>query len=145
MTKLHELRRFRKGTNGVSTNGITANFMFFDRGTFGVLPLTYFCLPKSARAYLLPQSVQMHYLCSGPIGVDQSAPFVRNHRLHTCLPATAVRKEHASGEEQPWEEELSEQFPDRVVESSFCRWIVHGQGSRVTGFVSETPLLPVSA
>ena len=25
----------RQGTNGVSTNGITANDMFFDRGTFG--------------------------------------------------------------------------------------------------------------
>ena len=24
----------RKGTHGVSTNGATANFMFFDRGTF---------------------------------------------------------------------------------------------------------------
>ena len=33
-----------KGTTGVSTNGVTANFMifFFDRGTFWVLPLTYF-------------------------------------------------------------------------------------------------------
>ena len=27
--------------NGVSTNGVTPNFMFFDRGTFWVLPLTY--------------------------------------------------------------------------------------------------------
>ena len=44
----------RRGTNGVSTNGVTANFMFFDRGTFGVLPLTYLYLPKSARAYLFP-------------------------------------------------------------------------------------------
>ena len=38
----------RKGTNGVSTTGVTANFIFFDRGTFWVLPLTYFCIPKSA-------------------------------------------------------------------------------------------------
>ena len=30
-------RRSRKGTNGVSTNGVTANLMFFDRGTFWVL------------------------------------------------------------------------------------------------------------
>ena len=28
--------------------------MFFDRGTFWVLPLTYFYLPRSARAYHLP-------------------------------------------------------------------------------------------
>ena len=39
----------RKGTDGVSTNGVIANFVFFDRGTFWVLPLTYFCLPRSAR------------------------------------------------------------------------------------------------
>ena len=31
----------RKGTNGVSSNGATANFMIFDRGTFCVLPLAY--------------------------------------------------------------------------------------------------------
>ena len=30
----------RKGTNGVSTNGVTAFLMFFDRGTFWVFPLT---------------------------------------------------------------------------------------------------------
>ena len=30
----------RKGTHGVSTNGVTANFMLFDGGTFWVLPLT---------------------------------------------------------------------------------------------------------
>ena len=28
----------RKGTNGVSTNGVSANFMFLNRGTFWVLP-----------------------------------------------------------------------------------------------------------
>ena len=32
----------RKGTNGVSTNGVTAIFMFFDGGTFWALPFTYF-------------------------------------------------------------------------------------------------------
>ena len=29
-----ELCGFRKETNGVSTNGVTANLLFFDRGTF---------------------------------------------------------------------------------------------------------------
>ena len=48
----------RKGTNGVSTNGVTANFICFDRGTFWVLPLTCFFLPKSARVYLFPQICQ---------------------------------------------------------------------------------------
>ena len=31
----------REGTNGVTTNGVAAIFMFFDRGTFWVLPLTF--------------------------------------------------------------------------------------------------------
>ena len=30
----------RKGTNRVGANGVAANIMFFDRGTFGVLPFT---------------------------------------------------------------------------------------------------------
>ena len=41
---LEELRRevaFRKGTHGVSTTGVTANFSILGRGTFCVLPLTY--------------------------------------------------------------------------------------------------------
>ena len=64
-------RRTRKGTNGV-----TANFMFsfLHRGTFWVLPLAYFYIPKSARAYLFPQSVKIHYFCSGPISVDPICP-----------------------------------------------------------------------
>ena len=37
----------------------------FLTGTFWVLPLTYFYIPKSARAYLFPQSVETHYFCSG--------------------------------------------------------------------------------
>ena len=45
-----------KGQNGVSAYGVTAHFMFLT-GTFGVLPFTCFDLPKSARAYLFPQSV----------------------------------------------------------------------------------------
>ena len=74
--------------NGVSTNGATVNFMFFDRGTFRVLPLTYFYLPKSARAYLFPQSVKIHDFCSGPISVDTIYPqprkldSVRNSENH---------------------------------------------------------------
>ena len=59
-----------EGQNGVSTNGVTANHLFFDRGTFRVLPLTCFYLPKSAVAYLFPQSVKNHYFCSGHIRAD---------------------------------------------------------------------------
>ena len=57
----------RTGTNGVSTNGVTAFFSCFDRGTFWVLPLAYFYLPKSARAYLFPQSVRIIQKFSPPI------------------------------------------------------------------------------
>ena len=62
--------KIRKGTNGVSTNVVTANCISFERGTFWVLQLAYFYLPKSARAYLFLQSVEIHYFCSGPISVD---------------------------------------------------------------------------
>ena len=68
------MRGARRGTNGVSTNWVAANFVFFDRGTFGVLPSTYFYLPGSARVYLFPQSVKSHYLCSCPISVDTTGP-----------------------------------------------------------------------
>ena len=64
----------RKGTNGVSTIGVTPNFIFFDRGTFWVLPLTYFYIPKSARAYLFYTIYQNHYFCSGLISVDPTCP-----------------------------------------------------------------------
>ena len=67
-------RETRKGANGVGTDGVTANFMVFDRGTFRVLPLTCFYLPKSARAYLFPQSVKIHSFCSRPISVDPICP-----------------------------------------------------------------------
>ena len=74
----------RKGTNGVSSNGVTANFIFFDRGTFGVLPLTYFYLPQSARVYLFQQSVKNRYFCAAAALV--LTPLVRSQRrLHAPL------------------------------------------------------------
>ena len=71
--KTREVGMSRKGTNGVSTNS-HCRCHVFDRGTFGVLPLTYLYLPKSARAYLFPQSVRINYFCSGPISVDPVCP-----------------------------------------------------------------------
>ena len=54
--------------------------MFFDRGTFWVLPLTYFCLPKSARAYLfVTQSVKIWLLLQRP---------------HQCRPHLSATKPH---------------------------------------------------
>ena len=71
---LGPLQVLGKGQNGVSTKGVTAIFMFFDRGTFWVLPLTYCCLPESARAYLFPQSVKNNDFRSGPVSVDPICP-----------------------------------------------------------------------
>ena len=59
----------------MSTNGVSAIIdVFFDGWTFGVLPLTYWNIPKSASAHLFPQSVEIHYFCSGPVGVDPICP-----------------------------------------------------------------------
>ena len=63
----------RRGTTRVSTNGVSANYILFDRD-FWVLPLAYFYLSQSARAYLFPQSVKNHYFGSGPVGVDPICP-----------------------------------------------------------------------
>ena len=46
---------FRKGANGVSANGVAAKVMFFDRGTFWVLPSAYFHLPRRASGASLEQ------------------------------------------------------------------------------------------
>ena len=71
----------RKGTNGFSTNGVTANFMFFDRRIFWVLPLTYFYLHKSARASLFPQSITITFapatLVLTPSVRNQGVPCIR--------------------------------------------------------------------
>ena len=64
----------RKGTNGVSTNGVIANFIFFDRGTFWLLPLTCFYLRKVPGRNFFPKSVKIHYFCSGPVSVDPICP-----------------------------------------------------------------------
>ena len=67
----------RKGTNGINPNGGTANLVFFDRGTFWVLPLTYFHIPRSDRAYLfLP-------ICENPLHLQ---------RPHQCWPHLSATK-----------------------------------------------------
>ena len=55
------------GTNGVSTNEVTAYFMFFDRGTFWVLPLTCFYLPKRAQAYFFPNRSTIITFAAAPL------------------------------------------------------------------------------
>ena len=63
----------RKGRNGVSTNGVTANiWCFLTEELSGVNLLLSSqkcqCLP------LFPQSVYTHYFCDGPISVDPTCP-----------------------------------------------------------------------
>ena len=53
-----------KGQMGSAPMGSLQFVILFDRGTFGVLPLTY----------LFPQSVKINYFCSGPINVDPTCP-----------------------------------------------------------------------
>ena len=67
---------FGKGQMGSALMGSLKN-MFFDRGTSWVLPLTYFYLPKSARAYLFPQSVEFSTFAVAPLVLS---PFVRNQQ-----------------------------------------------------------------
>ena len=72
-----------KGQMGSALIGVTANFMFLTEFVLGVLPLAYFYIPKSSRACLFPQSVKIHYFCSGPISVDPICPQppTAQHRL----------------------------------------------------------------
>ena len=71
-------------TNGVSIiNRVTAIFVFFDGGTFWVLPLTFFYIPKSARAYLFPKSVKSITCAAAPLVLT---PFVRS-RAEEATPA----------------------------------------------------------
>ena len=66
---------FERGQMGSAPRGSLQFSCFFGGGTFWVLPLAYFYLPKSARAYLLPQSVEVrYYFCSGPASVDPICP-----------------------------------------------------------------------
>ena len=90
----------RKGTNGVSTNEVTANPMFFDRGTFWVLPSTYF-YQKCQGVPSFP-ICQIHYFCSGPISVDPICPQPelpfrpRGHRFARPRPVTLPQSQDSS-------------------------------------------------
>ena len=62
-----------------------------DKGTFGAVPLTYFYLPKSVRAYLFAQSVEIQNFCSSPISVDPICPQPRNV-LGFCMRSPPFRR-----------------------------------------------------
>ena len=58
-----------KGQMGSALMG-SLQIYLFDRVTFWVPPLTYFYLPKSARAYLFPPICQNSLILQRPISVD---------------------------------------------------------------------------
>ena len=59
-----------EGPNGVGANGVTADFMFFDRGTFVGANLS-----KSVKiAYLFAQSVESRYFRGDPVSADPICP-----------------------------------------------------------------------
>ena len=64
----------RKGTNGVSTNGVTANKFYdlFD-GTSWYQSINI-CQKLSMSRTFFPQSVKVHYFCSGPVSFDPICP-----------------------------------------------------------------------
>ena len=84
----------RKGTNGVS--GALQKSCILT-GTSWVLLLTYFYLPKSARAYPFPQSGKTHCFCSGPVSVDPLRPQSRRARRRRSLEEAAAHRQRRAG------------------------------------------------
>ena len=77
LATLWPIRILRKGTNGVSTHGVTTFFSFFD-GFFWVLQLTYFYIPTSARVYFFPNLSKLITFAAAPLVLT---PFVCNQIL----------------------------------------------------------------
>ena len=61
---------YRNGTNWVSTNGVTADLVFFD-GLFGCSREPTFILCQGVSFF---QSVKTQYFCGGPMSVDPICP-----------------------------------------------------------------------
>ena len=66
----------RKGTNGVGTDGVTENCMFFDRGTFWVLTFNLRLSSQKCQGVPFSPICQKIFLlhCSGPISFDSICP-----------------------------------------------------------------------
>ena len=95
---IKKVRVGRKGTNGVGTKEVTADFCFFDSGTFWVLPLTCLYLPKSARAYLFPDVSNILTLAAAPLVLT---PFVRNQVKSAA--AGTEKREKGDGQAGGWQ------------------------------------------
>ena len=74
-----------KGQMGSALTGSLQISCLFDRGTFWALPLTYFCIPKSARAYLFPQSLEFITCAEAPLVLTS---FLRSQAVGICTTKT---------------------------------------------------------
>ena len=76
--------RCRKGTNGVSTNGVTAIFMFCWQRDFLGTPVNLLWSPQKCQGvpFCSPQSVKMCYFYSSTISVDPICPQPRGVAIH---------------------------------------------------------------
>ena len=90
------VKKVRKGTNGVSTNGITAFFMLFD-GLFGYQSVKIGQRMSKAinLTYFFTQSIKMHYFCSDPISVDPICPQPKGH-LDGAAGSQAPERRHVA-------------------------------------------------
>ena len=99
----------------------------FLTGTFWVLPLTYIYLPNSARAYLFPQSVKVHYFCSSPISVDPVCPQANpslpgGRRGPPARRAVAGRRRQGRGPEPAAAAPSLMVLPPAVGGAASCSW-----------------------
>ena len=92
----------RRGTNGVGTDGVTAKFMLFDRGTFRVLPTTYFYIPKVPGCIFFPTICQIWFVR------DQGLP-----ALPGPSPSAAPTPEAPVWEESPMELGTPDPYPTK--------------------------------
>ena len=73
----------QKGTNGVITNGVTADFMFLTEGLFGYSHQPAFIFPKvPGRTFFPNLSKCINHFCSGPISVDPIRPQPSRFRVY---------------------------------------------------------------
>ena len=80
-------RSNRKGTNGVSTNGVTANFMFLTERLFGYSRQTTFTFPKVTGRTFLPNLSKTITFAAAPLVLTS---FVRNQSNFPSSPVSVL-------------------------------------------------------
>ena len=86
---------FGKGQMGSALSALMGSLQIpcFLTGTFWVLPLTYFYLPKSASAHLFPNLSKFITFAAAPLVLT---PFVRNQPMRPLLVGSIPRREEHS-------------------------------------------------